>query len=383
MPECSIKTPQVISNWVQHDFRGIHLKHSASEPDLSGVRPTLLSKPKLMPLEPAGNGEDSILSASKMGVLSSKSGSPSNKPVGFTFFAVLAISAAAAFLGYQYLSSSTGEPTLASVANDSAGKTSVASAGPISSLSEAGTGAASPATGQPESPLLASPPPPSASVAMAPDAAQIINEAHPSHNTPSATGEGKLAMALEEGVKPPAAALKNALENATPTGATAPQLRSSPQTEKTTAVADKKASATGKARAAGTTKTPAEAPDKDVNLLAALLAHNNGVAGQPSPTVRPLVTAKPGTIPAPQKTNALSSPASEKVARTSTAPSREVVERQASESTAALLKRCGTFGFIEGELCRMRICSGLWDSDAACKARLSSNASTAPDSPKH
>jgi hypothetical protein len=332
-----------------------------------------LSKPKLIPLAPAKNGEDSILSTSKMGMLSSKSNFPPNKRLGFKFFSVLAISAVAAVLVYQYLSGGTAEPTLASVANDSAGKTSVASAGPVSWLS--GTGAARPAIEQVESPVLTSPPAPSAPVAMAPDAAQIINEVHPSPSTPPALSEAKLATALEEGVKPPVAAFKNAPEIATTTSLAAPQLRSSRQTEKTTSVAGKKASASS--------KTPAEAPDKDVNLLAALLAHNNGLSGPPGSVARPLLTAKPDTTPALQKTNAVGLPASEKASRTSTVPSRDVVERQASESTSALLKRCGTLGFIEGELCRIRICSGLWDTDAACKARLSSDASTAPDNPKH
>jgi hypothetical protein len=327
------------------------------------------------------NGEDSILSASKMGVLSSKASSPSNKRVGFKFFAVLAIVAAAALLGYQYLSSTIGAPTLASVANDSAAKTSVASVKPVGSLSSTDT--ASLVTEQAESLVLASPPVLSTPVATAPDAAQIINEARPALGTPSASDHSKLATALEESVKSPVAALKNRPEKATLRGAAPPQLRIIPQTEKTTYVAEKKASVASKSRTAGTSKTPAEAPDKDVNLLAALLAHNNGLAGPPSPSARPLVTAKPGTTPAPQKTSAVDLPASERVANASARPSREVVERQPSESTAALLRRCGTLGFIEGELCRIRICSGLWEADAACKAQLSSNASTAPDSPKH
>ena len=48
--------------------------------------------------------------------------------------------------------------------------------------------------------------------------------------------------------------------------------------------------------------------------------------------------------------------------------SRDVVERREGDSTEALLLRCKQLGLIEGMLCRSRICSGRWDSDAACRA---------------
>jgi hypothetical protein len=347
------------------------LKNSASQPDLSAARPTLLSKPRLIPLAAEDTGEESILSSSKMGLLSNKSHSTPPNRLGLKLFAVLGISAAAALFGYQYLFSSPGGSTLASAPDNTAAKSSVASAAPVIVLADV----ASPAAVEPAAlPLPALAPP----VAMAPEAAQIVNEAHSPVSTPPALAEAKLTTALEEGVKPPATALKTALEN-TAAEPAPPQLRSSPKAEKTIAVAEKKASPASKNRVADLKKLPAEAPDKDVNLLAALLAHNNGLSGPPSLSSRSPAVVKAGTSPLLPKTNAIDSPSPAKVARVSGTPSREVVERQASESTAALLQRCGALGFIEGELCRVRICSGLWDTDAACKARLSNSAVTAAD----
>jgi hypothetical protein len=348
---------------VRQDFRGIHLKNSASQPDLSGARPTLLSKPRLIPLTKADTGEESILSSSKMGGLGNKPRSAPPKRSGLKLFAVLGISAAAALFGYQYLSSSPSGSTLASVADSTAAKTLVASAAPASAL----PGVASPAAAEPAAPPLSAPAPP---VAVAPEAAQIVNESHLPTATPPASGEAKLTAALEGGAKPPAIVLEKAPESKVAEHAPA-KVRTSTKAEKASVVAEKKASSASKTQTTNAQKAASEASRKDVDLLAALLAHNGDFSTQPNQASRPPVSVKGGTGLVPQKTNALGSPAPEKVAKVSGAPSREVVERQASESTAALLKRCGALGFLEGELCRVRICSGLWDTDAACKARLS------------
>jgi hypothetical protein len=77
---------------------------------------------------------------------------------------------------------------------------------------------------------------------------------------------------------------------------------------------------------------PAGPQDTDVTLLTALVAHAN----------------KPVAV-APER-------------------SRDVVERQEGDATAALLIRCKQLGLIEGMLCRSRICSGQWENDAACRA---------------
>ncbi len=49
------------------------------------------------------------------------------------------------------------------------------------------------------------------------------------------------------------------------------------------------------------------------------------------------------------------------------AANRDIVERQASDSTSQLLQRCQQLGMIEGMLCRSRICAGRWDNDQACR----------------
>ena len=75
---------------------------------------------------------------------------------------------------------------------------------------------------------------------------------------------------------------------------------------------------------------PAAAPgDSDVALLTAMVAHAHRQAG-------------------------------------TAVPARDVVLRKQEEETAELLQRCQQLGLIEGMLCRSRICSGRWDSDAAC-----------------
>jgi hypothetical protein len=83
--------------------------------------------------------------------------------------------------------------------------------------------------------------------------------------------------------------------------------------------------------AAPTVSAPAST-DTDVTLLTALVAH----AGVPSAVT-------------PER-------------------SRDIVDRQDGDSTVQLLARCKQLGLIEGMLCRSRICSGRWESDAACRA---------------
>lgn len=90
------------------------------------------------------------------------------------------------------------------------------------------------------------------------------------------------------------------------------------------------ASRTAAATASG--PTAAAAGDTDVTLLTALMAH----AGKPAAVT-------------PERP-------------------RDVVERQAGDTTAQLLARCKQLGLIEGMLCRSRICSGRWEADAACRA---------------
>lgn len=92
------------------------------------------------------------------------------------------------------------------------------------------------------------------------------------------------------------------------------------------------ARATPATTAASRDKAAAPANDTDVALLTALVAH----AGKPA-------------VVAPER-------------------SRDIVERREGDSTADLLARCKQLGLIEGMLCRSRICSGRWESDATCRA---------------
>ena len=101
-------------------------------------------------------------------------------------------------------------------------------------------------------------------------------------------------------------------------------------------------------------------PDKDVALLAALVAH-----GAPQATRQ--AQPSPRTAEATPKGTKNVQSASAATAVKTREPNRDIVERNPNDTTDALLQRCKQLGFFEGEFCRWRICSGRWDSDAACK----------------
>ncbi len=110
-----------------------------------------------------------------------------------------------------------------------------------------------------------------------------------------------------------------------------------------------------KKAAAATNKSGDEkATDRDVNILTALVGDEKSSA-----------SSKNGT-------SAKSKPAAKQnTKQTKTSKHEEdgpdIVERKPGDSTTGLLLRCKKLGFVEGELCRWRICSGRWDTDAACK----------------
>ncbi len=109
-------------------------------------------------------------------------------------------------------------------------------------------------------------------------------------------------------------------------------------------------------------------PDRDVALLTALVAH-----GAPPPTQRSAPQTTRQAQPSPR--TAENTPKGTKNAQSTSAatavktrePNRDIVERNPNDTTDALLQRCKQLGFFEGEFCRWRICSGRWESDAACK----------------
>jgi hypothetical protein len=104
-----------------------------------------------------------------------------------------------------------------------------------------------------------------------------------------------------------------------------------------------------------------EKTDRDVTMLAALIENTN--------------ESQAGKVNTEQRsTKKMHQPAKSKFSQTSTVnlsesvQGRDVVERRPNDSSEALLQRCKQLGFIEGQLCRWRICSGRWESDSACKA---------------
>jgi hypothetical protein len=100
--------------------------------------------------------------------------------------------------------------------------------------------------------------------------------------------------------------------------------------------------------------------DKDVDLIAALLSHvSRGGSGKEA--------AKTGAT-APSAAGTTSPVKRERQQE----PNRDVVLRSPGEPIDALLKRCQTLGFFEGQLCRMRICADLWGKDPACPGASSS-----------
>lgn len=99
--------------------------------------------------------------------------------------------------------------------------------------------------------------------------------------------------------------------------------------------------------------------DEDVDLIAALLSRVSST---------PKTSAKEG----PNKATSAAT-ASRKISSSSVAKqernqggNRDIVVKAPEESIESLVKRCRALGFFEGELCRLRICSGMWDKNPAC-----------------
>ncbi|WP_136417259.1 hypothetical protein [Herbaspirillum sp. ST 5-3] len=108
--------------------------------------------------------------------------------------------------------------------------------------------------------------------------------------------------------------------------------------------------------------------DKDVELIAALLSHvSRPAAGGTQPSHGRAETASTqhagavSVVPDRARANDRSS---------------EIVMRGPGDSTESLVKRCKALGFIEGELCRVRICSGLWGKNPACPTSVDKAANT-------
>lgn len=168
------------------------------------------------------------------------------------------------------------------------------------------------------------PPEPMAEAAMAGPAAAIIDEPLALARPRSADSSGRQHLDSAPSAAP---AIKQAAPSTSlPAG---PRL-AAPARRPAAPVRDQPARKSP--RAAGP-----PAYDSDVALLTALVAHANNKSA-PSLTK----VAAPG------------------------AANRDLVQARESETTGSLLGHCKQLGFIEGMLCRSRICSGRPAGDAAC-----------------
>ncbi|NMM38565.1 MAG: hypothetical protein HHJ09_13890 [Glaciimonas sp.] len=167
-----------------------------------------------------------------------------------------------------------------------------------------------------------------------------------------------LTTVLEAGVKPPPAALQSALEApSTPDPVKPVAVVQAPQVNRvTSAKADKQPAKPSKQAASQSNNIV----DSDTKLIAALVAYS---------TERDPKQAAKNAVPVTKPDNLAHNNNGAEANAQSTQHNRDVVARQMGDSTASLLQRCKSLGFVEGELCRLRICAGRWDSDAACKVK--------------
>jgi hypothetical protein len=120
----------------------------------------------------------------------------------------------------------------------------------------------------------------------------------------------------------------------------------------------KSAEKAARSLASAGTNNESRSKDKDVDLIAALLAYT------PRPSGSGKSTSQKSPIMQNERLADADTVVMKRVKRDD--PKRDIVTRTASESTESLVKRCQALGFFEGELCRLRICSGHWGSDPAC-----------------
>lgn len=114
---------------------------------------------------------------------------------------------------------------------------------------------------------------------------------------------------------------------------------------------------------------PHKGKDSDVDLIAALVAHvSHGDAAHKENkrnVGKAAVEAR------------MASGGAKRERRIDSA--RDIVVRNEGDSTEALVARCRALGLIEGELCRLRICSGLWGRDPSCPGTPSSEVQSSTD----
>jgi hypothetical protein len=321
------------------------MQHNLGSKDVNATKPSLMSKPSLDAKLSSGTQEPSILSnalgAKSATASASASAISAPKSSKFTLFAVSALALGAAYFGYQYMvASQKPDKSYAKATAIVDEKANEASKSALAST-------ALPNLGKDTSVAVA---------VVAPEAAaQIINEPAPIKPVAPAA-ESKITTALENGVKPPPAALEKALVYPAPSkapdlpAASSAAVKTSPGKPVATSSAAKLAEATANNKPASTVATP----DKDVSLIAALLNHGVGPAPKVKADSAPAVsTASAATVTA--------EPTSANVSATVSAP---------AEATTAALKQCGELGFLEREICRVRTCNNQWETNAECKAMM-------------
>jgi hypothetical protein len=116
--------------------------------------------------------------------------------------------------------------------------------------------------------------------------------------------------------------------------------------------ADTRHTAVAQGPAAANPAKNGKSTDKDVDLIAALLTHVS----------RPGATPKEASK-SPATSLALAGSAAKRDNRSA---NHDIVMHAPGVSKESLIARCRTLGFLEGELCRIRICSGSWGTDPAC-----------------
>ena len=296
-------------------------------------------------------------------------------PTTFALFALAAAIAGGA--GYWYFITQSGSQRNSQRSGQEIAKTDVSTA-----AATVDTAASAKASGiQPALPVL----PAAQSTPPAEQAAQIVNDPK-SVTPPTATAETKLTDALEKDVKPPEAAIQKALESKPKLAAkadAAPKKKadgtltakanttSNPANGRAASNAAPKAGVSSSVASTASSKTPTNASDRDINLIAALLAHNaaNPTNTKPQSAVKVSTGASATSTSAPL---ASPTPALKPVPTpTSTSTSSKSVVAARSDTNDSVLKQCEGLDFLQREVCRLKVCDKLWETDSSCKATLS------------
>jgi hypothetical protein len=332
------------------------MQHNSGSNEANGSKPSLMSKPSFNTKPGVDAQEPSILSSVKGApAVATTSASKASK---FKIFTLGVLAVAAAYFGYQYMlaSQQPSKPNLkANVIIDEKADEAFKSPSAVAKL--------------PSAPMDTS----ATVAAVAPEAAaQIINE--PAPVKPAAVSaaasagagtspESKITTALEDGVKPPPAALEKALASSVPAktpGQSAVASKAPPAKVVADAGSGKPAAASPSNNPAGNkpaSTATAPSADKDVNLIAALLSHGTGA------TPKSKTAAAPNTTSTSKQAGA---PAAAAAATTTAEPANASLD-----ATTLALKQCGELGFLEREVCRIKTCNNQWETNAACKATMS------------